>query len=94
MPKPIHIFKYHSKPCVLCDYKIKILDELDEENMYEMKLTEQERKEYAHLFEENSKTYTYGQYVLRAGTLAALQMGYLCSVCSQKELKDRIKTKF
>ena len=61
MPKPIHIFKYHTNYCVVCNNKIKVLDEVDEENMYEMKLTEQERKEYAHLFEENSKTYKIGR---------------------------------
>ena len=35
----------------------------------------------------------YGEYVLQAGTMAALQAGNLCELCSSKELKDKVKRK-
>ena len=85
---------YHSETCKVCGTKLKIIEPLDEENFVERKMTKEQIQEFLRLANANSETYTYGQYVLRAGTLAALQMGYLCSVCSQKELKDRIKIKF
>ena len=42
---------------------------------------------------EQSGAYVPQQYVLRAGTMTAIQAGFLCPNCERLELKNRIVNK-